>query len=112
MVQENGEEELPETYKMAALRQLLVGDIKRHVQLREEDLRVYADLRQCVMRWALTKKLERDRKGKDEMDTTRMEEDCGKFGPPAKECKAGGVNAAWEENENEPEAEGTSMSAH
>ena len=61
----------PEVYKMAALRQLLIGDIKKHVDLREEDLRVYTDLRQCVMKWALTKRLEKERKD-DPMDTSQV----------------------------------------
>ena len=60
---------------MAALRQLLVGDIKRHVELREDELRVYTDLRQCVMKWALMKKIEQERKGQDNMDTTPVEND-------------------------------------
>ncbi len=34
MVEENGEDELPEVYKMAALRQLLIGEMKNHVELR------------------------------------------------------------------------------
>ena len=62
MKEEQGEEELPEAYKMAAMRQLLVGDIKRHIELKEDELSTCADMRTCVMKWAILKRLEKERK--------------------------------------------------
>ncbi len=39
-------EELPEKYRMTALKCILVGDIKRHVELREDELDKYEALRE------------------------------------------------------------------
>ena len=109
MVEENGEDELPEACKMAALRQLLMGDMKRHVDLREDELKVYTDLRQCVMKWALMKKIKKDRKGQDNMDTTPMEEDkkeeeifwnMGKGGNMSYDSGYGGWYDSWNKYAN------------
>ena len=38
LLEEDGEEELGEKYKMSALKQILCGDIKKHIELKEQDL--------------------------------------------------------------------------
>ena len=39
LLEEDGEDELPEKYKMSALKQLLCGDIRKHIDLKEQELR-------------------------------------------------------------------------
>ena len=55
-LKQNKDEELPEAYTIAAMMQLLVGDIKRHIELNENELNIYAEMRTCVMKWAVLKK--------------------------------------------------------
>ena len=55
-------DELKESYKMAALKMMLTEDIKRHVESKEEDIKNYADLRSVVMKWAIIRKTEHERK--------------------------------------------------
>ena len=52
---------------MTALKCILVGDIKKHIELREEDIKTYEELRSIVMKWAVNKKIEKD-KGHAPMD--------------------------------------------
>ena len=107
MVEEQGEEELLEVYKMAALRQLLVGDINKHVELREDELKVYTDLRQCVMKWALMKRTEKERKNKDDTDVSPADEEANAQGGGWDEwgSRCGGWNGGlsmgnWQEELN------------
>ena len=58
---------------MAAMRQLLVGDIKRHIELKEDELSTYSEMRACVMKWAVLKRLEKERKP-DAMQVDTVEE--------------------------------------
>ena len=59
--QEPGEEKLPDAYKITALKCLLLGDIKRHVELKEEDLKTYDQIRSYIMAWAVNKRIEKER---------------------------------------------------
>ena len=47
--EEHGVDELKESYKMAAIKMILTEEIKRHVELKEEDIKNYGDLRSVVM---------------------------------------------------------------
>ena len=38
MMEEDGEDELPEKYEMLALKQVLCGDIRKHINLKEQDI--------------------------------------------------------------------------
>ena len=44
---------------MTALKKILCGDIKKHIELREEDIKDYNELRKIIMNWAVNKKLEK-----------------------------------------------------
>ena len=44
---------------MAAVRNLLMGDIKRHVDLKASELKSYEQLRSSIMSWAVERKLEK-----------------------------------------------------
>ena len=73
LMEEDGEDELPEKYKMSALKQLLCGDIKKHIDLKEQDLRTYSEMRSAIMTWAVNKRSEKEREsGKDDMDVGRI----------------------------------------
>ena len=56
---------------MAALRKMLTGDIKKHVDLHISKITGYDSLRSTIMSWAIDRKLERDRKD-DPMDTNHV----------------------------------------
>ena len=69
LLEEEGEDELPEKYKMSALKQLLVGDIRKHIELREQELKTYSEMRHAIMAWAINKRLEKERENRgDPMD--------------------------------------------
>ena len=72
MMEAEGEEELPEKYKMAAIRSILTGDITRHVDLEISELKTYTQLRSTIMNRAVDRKLEKDRKS-DPMDIGQAE---------------------------------------
>ena len=59
---EDGAEELPEIYKMTALKCLLTGEIRKHVELREDDLTTYSDLRAIIMKYASNKRIEQKKR--------------------------------------------------
>ena len=69
--EEEKDECLPEKYRMAALRKMLTGDIKKHVDLHISKITGYDSLRSTIMNWAIDRKLERDRKD-DPMDTSHV----------------------------------------
>ena len=52
---------------------ILIGDIKKHIELREEEIKTYDEMRQIVMKWAINKKIEKD-KGHAPMDIGKVEE--------------------------------------
>ena len=45
---------------MTALKCILVGDIK-HIELREDELKTYEQMRAVVMKWAVPKRIEKER---------------------------------------------------
>ena len=69
--EEEKDECLPEKYRMAALRKMLTGDIKKHVDLHISKITGYESFRSTIMNWAIDRKLERDRKD-DPMDTNHV----------------------------------------
>ena len=71
--EEEKEDCLPEKYRMAALRKMLTGDIKKHVDLHISKITGYDTLRSTIMNWAIDRKLERDRKD-DPMETNNVGE--------------------------------------
>ena len=46
---------------MTAIKCLLVGEIKRHVTLREDELDTYQQLRDVVMTYAVNRRIEKER---------------------------------------------------
>ena len=58
---------------MTALKKILCGDIKKHIELREEDIKSYDELRKIIMNWAVNKKLEKA-KQHDPMDIGRVDD--------------------------------------
>ena len=58
---EDKESELPESWRMTALKKILCGDIKKHIELREEEIKGYDELRKIIMNWAVNKKLEKSK---------------------------------------------------
>ena len=61
--EENGVDELKESYRMVALKMLPTGDIKKHVELKDNDIKTHADLRATVMKWDILRKMEKDKQG-------------------------------------------------
>ena len=71
--EQHGMEELGEQYRMTALRCLLVGDIKRHIELKEGEIETYQQLRTCIMTYAVARKLEKERaSGHSPMDIGQL----------------------------------------
>ena len=67
--------ELPDSWKMSALHAILCGEIQKNVEYREKDFKTYEELRSTVMRWAINKKIEKERSTRgDPMDTNQAEE--------------------------------------
>ena len=94
MKEEQGEEELPESYKMAAMRQLLVGDIKRHIELKEDELSTYAEMRTCVMKWAVLKRIEKERKP-DPMQLDAVDEPKGNSEEEREKERLASLQGSW-----------------
>ena len=46
---------------MTAIKSLLVGEIKRHVTLREDELETYQQLRNVVMKYAVNRRIEKEK---------------------------------------------------
>ena len=59
---------------MTVLKCILVGDIKKHIELREEDIKTYDELRAIIMKWAVNKKIEKD-KGHAPMDIGAVQDE-------------------------------------
>ena len=66
--------DLPEEWKMTALQSILCGKIKKHVEYCEEEFKSYDELRSTVMKWAVNKKIEKDRSKGDPMDTSAIDQ--------------------------------------
>ena len=72
--EEDKELELPDSWKMTAIQALLCGEIQKHIEYREQDFRTYDELRSVVMKWAINKKIEKERLTKgDPMDCSHLE---------------------------------------
>ena len=59
--EEDKELDLPDSWKMTAIQGILCGEIQKHIEYREQDFKTYDELRSIVMKWAINKKIERDR---------------------------------------------------
>ena len=67
--------ELPDSWKMTALHGILCGEIQKNVEYREKEFSTYDELRSTVMRWAINKKIEKERHTRgDPMDTNQAED--------------------------------------
>ena len=60
--------DLPDVWKMTALKCLLTGRIKEHIELRAAQFKGYDDLRSEVMKYATQKRLEKNRSGNMSID--------------------------------------------
>ena len=69
-MQKDGKElELPDSRKMIALHAILCREIPKNVEYCEKDFKTYEELRSTVMRWAINKKIEKERSTRgDPMD--------------------------------------------
>ena len=56
LLEEDGEDELPEKYKMSALKQLLCGDVRKHMHLKDKELSTYAEMRAAIMTLAVNQR--------------------------------------------------------
>ena len=61
IIDEDKAEPLPERYRMTAIKCLLVREVKRHVTLRENDLSTDTALRDVIMRYAVDRRIEKER---------------------------------------------------
>ena len=48
LLEEDGEDEIPEKYKMSALKQLPCGDVRKHMHLKDKELSTYAEMRAAI----------------------------------------------------------------
>ena len=53
------------------MKEILCGDIKKHVDMQCQDIKSYDDLRATIMKWAVAKRIEKDRR--HEMDVGSVE---------------------------------------
>ena len=60
IIEEDKAEPLPERYRMTAIKCLLVGEIKRHVTLREDELDTYQQLRDVVMKYGVNRRIKKE----------------------------------------------------
>ena len=95
VMDEDGAEESPERYKMTALKCLLTGEIKKHVELREDDLATYSDLRAIIMKYVSNKRIEKER-GSQPMDLDAATDEYKGKGP-------GSDNGNWNINGHDHE---------
>ena len=61
LLEEDGEDELLEKYMVPALKQLLRGATRKYIDLKEQELRTYAEMRSAIMTWAVNKRVEKER---------------------------------------------------
>ena len=66
--EDDREMELPDSWKMIALRMMLCGEIQKSVEYREKEFKTYEELRAVVMKWAINRKIENERAQHDPMD--------------------------------------------
>ena len=61
-------EGLPDDYKVTALKRLLTGRIKEHIEFKEAEPVTFARIREEVMRWANQRRIEHVQDSGDPMD--------------------------------------------
>ena len=67
-----------QSQSMASVKMILTEEIKRHVELKEEEIKNYGDLRSVVMKWAILRKTEHETKnGPSPMDVGNVAEGDG-----------------------------------
>ena len=66
--------ELPDEWKMTALRMMLCGEIQKSVEYREKEFKTYDELRAVVMKWAVNRKIENERANHDPMDCNHAQD--------------------------------------
>ena len=59
---------LPDSYNVTALKRLLTGGIRDHIEFKEPELQTYAKIREEVVRWANQRRLEKSQEFGDPMD--------------------------------------------
>ena len=59
--EDDREMELPDSWKMTALRMMLCGEIQKSVEYREKEFKTYEELRAVVVKWAISRKIENER---------------------------------------------------
>ena len=106
--EDDRELELPDSYKMTAIQGILCGEIQKSVEHREKEFQSYDELRSTVMKWAINKRIEKERNVRgDPMDCDAADkEDWSKM----TEEEWNAAAAAWYEQEqatwNETAGEG------
>ena len=71
---EDGREmELPDSWKMTALRMMLCGEIQKSVEHREKEVKTYEELRAVVMKWAINRNIENETSVHDPMDCNQAQ---------------------------------------
>ena len=71
--EDDREMELPDSWKMIALRMMLCGEIQKSVEYREKEFKTYEELRAVVMKWAINRKIENERSLHDPMDCNQAQ---------------------------------------
>ena len=66
---------MPQKYRMTALKCILCGDIKKHIELREDELKTYEQMREIVMKWAVPKRIEKERGHTAPMDVDQADKE-------------------------------------
>ena len=56
MFSEDKESELPASWRIVSMKEILCGDIKKHVDMQCQDVKSYDDLRSTIMKWAVAKR--------------------------------------------------------
>ena len=74
VVQEDPDAAISDGWKIAAVKCILTGNIKTHIDLRIDALKSHDDLGNEIMTCAITERVEKERG--DEMDIDHAEEQC------------------------------------
>ena len=61
LITEDKESELPESWRITSMKEILCGDIKKHVEMQCQDVKSYDELRGTIMKYAVAKRIEKDR---------------------------------------------------
>ena len=71
--EDDREIDLPDSWKMTALRGMLCGEIQKSVEHREKEFKTYDEFRAVVMKWAINRKIENERAFHDPMDCNQAQ---------------------------------------